>query len=226
MPETLPTNKRQRLKPAFMARSYYKVFTTPAFMLSCCSMALFMSGFFVYIMSAPQFLMTHLKLHETEFLWMFGPIGIGMITGAWFSGHIAGKISGKQTAYIGYSVMAIAAVSNVLLNLLMPPMLPWSILPIVLYAVGMSIAMPSMTLMGMDLFPDQRGLAASVQGFIMLGANAVVPALVPMVWGSTLSMALTELVLLTGALLTLFLYLRSMKNRVSQPVKLIYDLAA
>jgi DHA1 family bicyclomycin/chloramphenicol resistance-like MFS transporter len=213
LPETLPRSKRQHLAPAFLARSYTKVMTTPPFFLSSLSLGLCNAGFFIYIMSAPQFLMTHLGLRETDFLWLFGPIAIGMMAGAWISGRVAGRISGSHTVYIGYGIMAVSAIGNVLLNLVLPPMLPWTIVPLFFFVVGMTTAMPSLTLMGLDLFPAQKGLAASCQGFIMLGSNTVVSAVVPMIWGTTLSLAVTELVIMSGGLATLFLYVWTMKLR-------------
>ena len=45
------------------------------------------------------------------------------------------------------------------------PALPWSILPIMIYTTGMALAMPSLTLRALDLFPKNRGLAASLVGF-------------------------------------------------------------
>ena len=215
LPETLPRSKRQRLEPAFLARSYGKVLTTWPFVLSAVSLGICNAGFFIYIMSAPRFLMTHLGLRETDFLWLFGPIAIGMMIGAGISGRVAGRITGMHTVLTGYSIMTLAAVGNVILNLLLPPMLPWTIVPLFIFVVGMTTAMPSLTLMGLDLFPSQKGLAASCQGFIMLGSNSLVSALVPLIWGTTLSLAVTCLSLTAVGLATLFLYMWTMKRQAA-----------
>jgi DHA1 family bicyclomycin/chloramphenicol resistance-like MFS transporter len=108
--------------------------------------------------------------------------------------------------------MTLAAIGNVVLNLLMPPMLPWTIVPLFFFVLGMSIASPSLTLLTLDLFPEQRGLAASCQGFISLGANSVVSAFVALTWGSCLSLAVTELVMLAAGVATLALYMRAMRK--------------
>ncbi len=215
LPETLPVEKRQKLKPMFLARSYWNVMTEPAFLVACGSMAFTSAGFFIYILGAPIFLMKHLHLHETQFFWLFIPNSLAMVIGAWISGRFAGKISGNQTIGLGYVVMAVAAIGNVVLNLLAPPMLPWSIVPVFIYVIGMSIAMPSLTLLTLDLFPTQRGLAASCQGFISLGANSIVSAFVALVWGTPLSLATTELVMLVAGVITVLLYLKFMKKRMN-----------
>jgi MFS transporter, DHA1 family, multidrug resistance protein len=216
LPETLSQENRQRLETVFLAKSYWKVLTQPAFLAASASMAFTSAGFFIYILSAPVFLMKHLHLRETEFLWLFGPMSVAMIIGAWISGHFAGKISGNQTILLGYVVMAVAAVCNVALNRLLPPMLPWTMAPLVVYVMGMSIAMPSLSLLTLDLFPAQRGLAASCQGFISLGANSIVSAFVALVWATPLSLALTELVMLALGVATVLIYAKAMKRTEEQ----------
>jgi MFS transporter, DHA1 family, multidrug resistance protein len=212
LPETLPKEKRQRLNAAFLAKSYWKVLTMPAFLMACGSMAFTNAGFFIYILSAPVFLMKYLRLRETQFLWLFLPISIGMIIGAWISGRCAGKISGRQTIIVGYVVMGIGATGNVLYNLLLPPAVPWAIVPLLIYIIGMSTSMPSLTINTLDLFPKQRGLAASCQGFISLGANSIVSAFVAFTWGSTLTLAITEILMLAAGAIMITLYFRAMKD--------------
>jgi DHA1 family bicyclomycin/chloramphenicol resistance-like MFS transporter len=214
LPETLPKETRQPLKPVYLAKSYWKVLTQPAFLMACGSMAFTSAGFFIYIVGAPVFLMKHLGLRETQFLWLFLPNSIGMVIGAWISGRCAGRITGNQTIFLGYVVMAVAAVGNVIFNLLSPPMVPWSFAPILVYVIGMSTAMPSLTLLTLDLFPSKRGLAASCQGFISLGFNSLVSAFVALAWGSALSLAVTELLMLAVGVLTALLYIGAMRNTV------------
>jgi DHA1 family bicyclomycin/chloramphenicol resistance-like MFS transporter len=212
LPETLPRNQRQRLQLLFLARSYWKLFTCFPYLMACASMSLTGAGLFIYIVGAPTFLMQHLKLRETQFLWLFLPISIAMVIGAWVSGRCAGKISGGQTIFIGYVIMGVAAIGNVLLNVWMPPTIPWTIVPIFLYVTGMAMAMPSLTLISLDLFPMQRGLASSGQNFINLGLNSLVSAFVALVWGSTLSFAVAGLVLLLAGVTTILLYKQAMRH--------------
>ena len=215
-PETLPRERRQPLNARFLARSYWKVLTTPPFLMACGSMSLANAGFFIYLLGAPVFLMQHLKLRETQFIYLFLPISVGMVIGAWISGRCAGKITGRKTIFIGYVVMSSAALANLVLNMLAPPMLPWSLVPIFIYVIGMSMAMPSLTLMTLDLFPKQRGLAASCQGFIGLGGNSIVSAFLALVWGTPLSLACTMTGLLAISVAMILLYTHFMKRVIIQ----------
>ena len=191
LPETLPIEKRQSLKPSYLGKTYWHVLTSPPFLLACAALSLNFAGFFIYILSAPVFLMKHLGVHETGFLWLFGPAMSGLVLGSWLSGRLAGKISLSKTIVFGYALMGAAAIYNVSLNLAFPPALPWSVIPIFIYTLGMSLAMPCLTIMALDPFPTQRGLAASCQTFFQSGFNGLTAALiVPAIWGSTLSLAL------------------------------------
>ena len=191
LPETLPPERRQPLHPGYLARTYWKVLSSPAFLFACGGLALNFAGFFVYVMSAPVFLMRHLGVSETGFLWLFGPAMSGLMSGAWLSGRLAGKLSLRQTILRGSLVMGVAALANIALNLWLPPALPWSVMPIFVYTFGMSLAMPCLTLLALDPFPEQRGLAASCQMCLQAGTNGLVAGvLAPALWGSTRTLAL------------------------------------
>ncbi|MEO8411100.1 MAG: Bcr/CflA family drug resistance efflux transporter, partial [Propionivibrio sp.] len=106
-----------------------------------------------------------------------------------------------RTILLAYKVMAAAALLNLALNFFLPPGVPWSILPIPLYTFGMSLAMPCLTLLALDAFPLQRGLASSCQMFLQSAMNSVVAGLLaPALWDSTLTLAfgMTGLLLLGG----------------------------
>lgn len=191
LPETLPPEKRQSLRPAYLGATYWKVMSSPPFLLVCAAVSLNFAGFFLYVLSAPVFLMKHLGLPETGFLWLFGPAMGGMMVGAGLSGRLAGKISLSQTIVLGYAVMGIAATINLALNLSLPPALPWSVIPLFVYTLGMSMAMPCLTIFALDPFPAQRGLAASCQSFFQSGFNGITAAIIaPALWGSMLGMSL------------------------------------
>jgi len=189
--ETLPPARRQSLHAGYLGRTYWQVLTSPAFLFACGALACNFAGFFIYVLSAPVFLMRHLGLPETAFLWLFGPSMLGLMSGSWLSGRLAGKLSLPRTIRRGYLVMGAAALLNIGLNLVLPPGLPWSVLPIFVYTFGMSLAMPCLTLLALDPFPRQRGLAASCQTFLQSGFNAAVAGLLaPALWASTLHLAL------------------------------------
>jgi DHA1 family bicyclomycin/chloramphenicol resistance-like MFS transporter len=95
--------------------------------------------------------------------------------------------------------MGLAATGNVIFHLTSAGGFPWSLLPIPLYSCGMSIAMPSLTLLALDRFPLRRGLASSCQSFIQTTALGVAAALLaPLLWPSLGRLALGMIGLLAA----------------------------
>lgn len=191
LPETLPPEKRQSLRPADLAQSYASVLGARSFLLSCTALSAIFSAFFVYVLSAPVFLMKHLGLPATAFFWLFVPATTGMISGSWLSGRLAGRIERPATLRIAFIVMAVAASGNLTLNLFGVTTLPWVVMPLFVYTLGMSLAMPTLTLYALDPFPTRRGLASSCQTFLQASWNGIVAAAIsPAVWGSLSTLAL------------------------------------
>ncbi|OQS43724.1 multidrug effflux MFS transporter [Chromobacterium haemolyticum] len=198
LPETHHESARQPLKIKYLLANYWQVGRKREFQLLTAAVSFNFAGFFLYIPSAPVFLMQHLHLGPGQFLWMFGPAVSGIMFGAYLSGKMAGRVSQKDIVSRGYVVMFIAAGWNLLYNLLAPEAaMPWAVLPLALYTTGMSIAAPSITLNLMDQFPSLRGTASSLQGFFQTMMSSVVAGLIaPLVWGSPLSLAACMMVML------------------------------
>ena len=90
LPETLPPERRQSLKPAHLWHSYASVFTNGEFMRMAGSLALNFNGMFLYVLAAPVFLIVHLGLSPQSFAWLFAPGVGGMAIGAFISGKAGG----------------------------------------------------------------------------------------------------------------------------------------
>jgi DHA1 family bicyclomycin/chloramphenicol resistance-like MFS transporter len=94
--------------------------------------------------------------------------------------------------------MAAVATVNVVLNLLFTPSPWWALFPIALYAFGWATMVPVVTLMVLDLVPERRGMASSLQAFVGSTANGVVAGVVaPLVMHSALALAATSLAMMS-----------------------------
>lgn len=198
LPETLPPEQRQPFAMVPLLANYVKLLSSPRLVLLCLTVALNFAGFFIYIVSAPAFVYGILKLETTEFAWLFLPGVTGIMTGAYLSGRLAGKRTPRQTVRIGYTIMFTAAAFNLAYSTLAEPGVPWSVLPVMLYTTGMALAMPSVTLLALELFPHNRGMTSSLQGATQAGLNGLLAAaLSPLVSLADHTMAFA----MTGALL-------------------------
>jgi DHA1 family bicyclomycin/chloramphenicol resistance-like MFS transporter len=191
LPETLPPSARIPLHPVTMARSYRNVLTRVDFLLLALIPTLNFSAFFLYIAVAPVFLIDLLGLTPRSFGWLFIPMISGIMIGATVSGRLAGRWSTRATVRLGYGLMFAGALINLLVCALIAPGVPSNVLPIMLFAIGSSIVMPSVTLLILDLFPATRGLASSLQGFVQFAVSGLNAATVaPLLAGSLRALAL------------------------------------
>lgn len=214
LPETHPVAARQPFQPAPLLRNYLRLGGDTQLMLLCVVIAFNFSGFFLYIVSAPAVIYGLLGMTEKDFAWLFVPGIAGVMFGAFLSGRLAGRLSPRRTVSVGFLTMCTAAALNVAYCVFSPPALPWTVLPVMVYTIGMALAMPSVTLIALDRFPQLRGMTSSLQGFAhSLFAGITAGVVSPLVSGNALSLAwgMAGMLMLGG--LSWMLYLRVAADR-------------
>src|SRR3546814_6631627 len=95
LPETHPPHLRLSLAPRRLVRDYWAIFANPRFKRLAASGAFNFSSLFLYIASAPAFVMDLMDINERQLGWFFIPMIGGMMLGAYTSGRMAGRISGE-----------------------------------------------------------------------------------------------------------------------------------
>ena len=193
LPETHPRERRNVLSLRAMAKAYPIILRDPVFLPLVFAGTLGFNALFVYISSAPAFVINLLGLDAQQFAWLFIPAVGGLMLGSFVSGRLAGRVSGSATVRLGYSIMLGASALNIVTTLLLvKPIVPWSVLPIGLHSMGIGIAFPTLTLNLLDRFPRHRGGASSLQAFFSLVISAILAGVVsPLVSDSALKLALT-----------------------------------
>jgi DHA1 family bicyclomycin/chloramphenicol resistance-like MFS transporter len=160
------------------------------------------NGMFLYVLSAPAFLGEHLALAPTQFFWFFILTISGIMGGAWLSGRLAGRIAPKRQIRDGFLIMLVTSVANLAANLLVPAHVSWALFPIALFAFGWALMVPVVTLLVLDLYPERRGMASSLQAVVGSTANGIVAGVVaPLVMHSTVWLAGASLLLMAVGLL-------------------------
>jgi DHA1 family bicyclomycin/chloramphenicol resistance-like MFS transporter len=205
LPETLPKSRRTPFNPPFLFNSYLQIFKSPAFQLKAGAIAFNFAGLFLYVAAAPVFITRHLGLGPDQFAWQFVPAVAGIFLGALTANRFAGRISIPVIMAIGYILLIGAGTANVAYHVYFPPAIPWSVIPLFFYTLGMSLVAPVLTLLVMDLFPEIRGTVASCQSFTQTMLGAVFAGIVaPFLVHSVLWLALGQL---ACAVIGLFLWL-------------------
>lgn len=214
LPETLPAAKRQPLKLGMIAGNYLMALRHSQFRLMVIGTAMMTGATAIYISSAAEFVMGVLKLEATSFGWLFIPLIGGSMLGSALSGSLARHIPVRIQKTIGYTCLAIGSASNVLYNLSTDtPAVPWAVLPIACYTLGISLLMPILSLQIMGTFPQMRGLASSLQGFTQMSVFAIMAGIVvPQLFHSGLALALGHAVSVSAGMLIWWIAARRAKR--------------
>ena len=194
LPETLHLTQRQPLRVAPLMRGYWQMSSNPRFMMLALASGIPFNGMFLYVLSAPAWLGEILQLRPTQFFWFFLITIAGIMSGAWLSGRLAGKLKPKYQIRRGFVIMLLASLVNVALNLSFTPHPSWALLTVGVFAFGWALMVPVVTLLVLDLVPERRGMASSLQACIGSLANGLVAGVVaPLVMHSAAGLALTSL---------------------------------
>lgn len=218
LPETHPPERRIALSPGSLLHSYREIVASQQFAPLALAITCNFGGLFVYVAAAPAFILGILQLRQDQFYWLFVPAISGLVFGAMLAGRLAGRISARQLLGVGYTIMATAALVNLLVaGLVVPARVPWAVLPITLAGIGINLVSPTLNLLVLDLFPTRRGAASSVQGFMTLTFNALLAGLLaPWLADSALDMAIASALLYAGGLVAWRWY-RAIAKRMPPP---------
>lgn len=200
LPETHPFERRAKLDFGGLGRTLWHIASDRTFMLYALALGTTFSAMIMFIGAAPAIVLGHWHLAETQFAYVFVPLIIGIMGGAFLSGRLAGRVDGTKQIKIGYTLTLAGGVLSVMLQAFVdsPPIFPQQVL-ITAMALGVQLMMPIYALRMLDMFPDVRGSAASVQSCVMLGVGALfLGAIVPAI---SHSMALLTLGALIAAMI-------------------------
>ena len=199
--ETLELKHRQSIHPNDVIKIYLKILKHRQFISLVLSISCGFSGLFLYIAGAPSVIYHFLNLTSNDFAQLFVPIVVALMIGAAISGRLAHRWSKPRLITLGLFIMS----AGVFLNLLQVSLISASIIntvvPLIVYVFGLSLIIPAITVMGLDYFPNNRGAAASMQGFFQMMFSASVAAIaVPLLQVSQQHFAFGQIVFIIFAI--------------------------
>jgi MFS transporter, DHA1 family, multidrug resistance protein len=204
LPESLPLSKRQPLSVSNLWAGYTHIFSQSVFWRLTLAMCFGMAGFMIYILSAPNYVSRLLSLSEQSFYVLFIPLTTGTLMGGFLSSRIAGKRSVIASTYLGFFIMLgaalvhLASVSLVQWNQI--ARLPWAVIFLFFYTLGAGTMLSSIQVLILESAPERKGMVSACTAFTqsLISATFAV-VLLPYVWGTLVSMALTGLALSLAA---------------------------
>lgn len=174
LPESHPPSARVPLRIGSLASGYASILKSRKFVLLAFAAGFNFSAIFLYIASAPVFVFEHLGMNERQFAAFFVPTIGGMIFGSFLSGKLAGRADSAKVIAYAYLAMLAAGAINVAYTQMFELTWPMAVLPIMLVAAAVALSFPQLSIMLLDLFPERRGSASSLQMFLSLIVNALV----------------------------------------------------
>ena len=213
LPESLAVKNRHPFHLGAIAANYWRVLRHRQFLLLSVAVGMAFGGFGLYIGSAAYFVINILHLPETAFAWLFIPLISGMVIGSALLSKISHKYTKQQLIWTGYGLMTFTALVNIAYNGLFVAQVPWAVLPLFLYSFALSISMTPMSLIALNHFPNNSGMASSLQSFIQMMLFALFSGLVaPLLFDSAFKLACG---LIAGLVLSLVCWLLSLSGQTA-----------
>lgn len=199
--ETLAKTDQQSFHPLSVAKVYWRSLTHSRFLTLILALGTSFGGLFIYIAGSPTVIYDFLHLSSTEFGYQFVPMTAGIIAGSFTSGKLSHRWPTRHIVHLAFLAMTLASLISVSRAFWFETTITGVIAPQVLYAFGMALSMPALSILAIDCFPQNRGLASAVQSFIhILFAAVVASIIVPMLATSVIGFAVAQLLCLTTAL--------------------------
>lgn len=201
LPETLPPEARTPLRVRSLLGSLAHVGRSPVMLRVAAASAFGFASQFLFIAGASIVVVRLLGLGERDFWVLFIPLIIGMLSGAWVVGRVADLMDRSRLITFGFVGTVVTTVVNLVLVSFAPEFtggLSWGLLLAVigpmLIAFTVALLFAPIQLEVLDLFPHERGAAASLGTFFGLVLNALLAGMIaPLVTTGLVALGLTSL---------------------------------
>lgn len=201
LPETVtPTDSSQGILHSF--GRYNSVLRTPAFIWNALASTMIACGFFVFITSAPFLVSDYLQgdsvAYGNWFLLVAGGFWLGSLT----AGKISARYGTARMINLGNGLSALAAVSMLILLLIIPLSYLALFAPMALFTFGRGLSQPSAQAAAISATSGAVATATGMQGFFQLLIGSMTAQLTPLLM--LLGVEVLPLVLLGLACLAIF----------------------
>ena len=141
-------------------------------------------GSILFSAGAPDYVENVMGMGVTDFGYLMLPLIGFSVTGSIFCTKIAARLGEVKAMWLQIALMYIAGIAGVVMNYIWHVPYPLCLFAVIVYSTAMSVIRPIMTVYNLDYFPQNRGMAASIQQFFQTSAFAICAALwVPVVMG-------------------------------------------
>jgi DHA1 family bicyclomycin/chloramphenicol resistance-like MFS transporter len=215
LPESLPPEKRHAFRFGVILRNYLHVGSHRKFMTGSFALAFLYIGVFMYVAAAPAYIIGLLHLGVKDFSWLFVTFITGISLGSVLAGRYAQTVKPATIIATGFGFILAAAVYSVVYTAFFPPRVPWAVIPHFFNGLGAALAGPAMTVLTLEMFPDIKGLPASLQSFLSLIVFTILSGVVaPLVFSSAFGLSV---VVALGVAVCAFLWWMAARDLTGHP---------
>lgn len=187
LPETLQHEDKTSFHPVAVFKVYFNTLKNGRFQAIIFTVGISFAGLFLYVTGSPAIIFDILHLDSNSFAYQFVPMTSGIVFGAFISGKLSHYFSAKIIVNIALLIMMLASLLNIAQWYWLEVSIFSVVAPLALYAVGIAMQMPALSVLALDCFPHNRGSASAVQGFVHTILATIVTAFVVPIVGSSLS---------------------------------------
>lgn len=190
IPETLPQEDRQPLALSNVLRNYAQIVRNRQWLgYTLCCAGIF-SGLFAFLSGSSFVFIDYLEFSEKQFGLLFGFIVVGHFFGTVIGGRLSAKVQVQPLVKMGVWVALLGGLTIAGLALTGVHNVVSVIAPMMVFTVGMGIAVPQALAGAIAPFGDKAGSASGLLGFVQMTLGSLVGVTVGY-WhdGSPVSMA-------------------------------------
>jgi len=178
LPETLRERHPERLTLAVLPRIYSGLMSEPAYRSYVAIVTLSYAGLFSFISASSFVLQGVYGWSEIAFGLAFGICSVSYITGTFSGTRLVKRIGLPASVRAGAGLLAFGGAAMVML---MATGLddPFALVgTMMIYMVGVGIAMPHSVAAALTFYPDRAGAASSLMGFVQMSVGAAIGVIV------------------------------------------------
>jgi DHA1 family bicyclomycin/chloramphenicol resistance-like MFS transporter len=178
LPESKKPDVHMSLMPTPIIKNFWRVFTTPQFIVFGLAGGMASSGLYAYLSGSPFVMMQIFELNEKQYGWIFGLIAAGLITTSQLNNLMLKKYKSENIAK--YALMAQTVVGLILLILSLTNTLGlYSIVFLIFcFLACQGFVFPNTSALALNPFSSLAGSASALLGCIQLGIGAIASILV------------------------------------------------
>lgn len=194
LPETLPVERRRRVGPRAVGRSYIALLRDPVYVGLVLVAGFAMAAMFAYVSGASFVMQDQFGLDEQQFGLVFGAGAVFLIGGTQMSARLLRRWSSHRIllgSLVGGTLGAVALVAVAVLDV---GGLPGVLVPLWVTLGFTGTAMPNAPALALTLHGEAAGTAAALLGAVRFGIGAAAAPFVGILGNGALGMGIVVLV--------------------------------